>query len=131
VRTARDLIEEAKRRIDLVSCEEARRRLESEVHPPVLIDVREEYEYEISRLGGSVHVSRGVLEMVIEHDYPDRATPMLVYCARGERSALAAAALGELGYTSVASIEGGLHEWQEKGFPVVVPTEQRGPGSGI
>ena len=130
-RTAQDLIEAAKRKITLVSCEETARLLDSVENVPVLIDVREEFEYDMVRLGGSVHICRGVLEMVVEHEYPDRNTPMLIYCSRGDRSALAALTLRTLGYRHVRSIEGGLHRWQEKGLPVVVPNQQRGPGSGI
>jgi rhodanese-related sulfurtransferase len=129
--SARDLIEEAKRRVTLISCDAAKLRLEDSENAPVLIDVREEFEYEMARLGGSVHISRGTLEMAIEHDYPDRNTPIVLYCSSGDRSALAALTLQAMGYHDVASIDGGLHAWQEKNFPVVVPTQQRGPGSGI
>jgi len=130
-RTARDLIREAKRKITLISCEEAMRSLHDVENAPVLIDVREEFEYEMIRLGGSVHISRGTLEMTVEHEYPDRNTAMLIYCSSGDRSALAALTLKELGYRNVASIDGGLHAWQEKGLPVVIPSQQSGPGSGI
>lgn len=130
-RSAKDLIREAKRKITPVSCEEAMRRLNNAQNAPVLIDVREEFEYEMIRLGGSVHISRGTLEMAVEHEYPDRNTPILIYCSSGERSALAALTLMKLGYRHVASIDGGLHAWQEKGLPVVIPSQQSGPGSGI
>jgi len=131
VRTTQQLIDDAKRRIELVTCEEAARRLDVEDPPPVLIDVREEYEYELSHIGGSVHICRGTLEMSVEHDYPDRSTALILYCGRGDRSALAGGTLRRLGYRRVASIDGGLHAWQERNLPVVVPAEQRGPGSGI
>jgi rhodanese-related sulfurtransferase len=130
-RSAGDLIQEAKRRVALVSCEEARRRLEDTSNAPVLIDVREEFEYEMVRLGGSVHISRGTLEMAVEHDYPDRNTPILLYCSSGDRSALAGITLQTMGYHHVSSLDGGLHAWQEKKFPVVTPSQQSGPGSGI
>ena len=131
IRSARDLINEAKRKITLISCEEANRRMDDAENPPVLIDVREQFEYETVRLGASVHISRGTLEMMVENEYPDRNTPILLYCGRGDRSALAALALKRLGYRNVASVEGGLNGWREKGLPVVIPSEQRGPGSGI
>ncbi len=131
IRSAQDFIDEAKREIVVISCEEANRRIEDPEKTPVLIDVREEFEYETVRVGGSVHISRGVLEMMVEHEYPDRNTPILLYCSRGERSALAALTLNRMGYRNVASIEGGLNAWREKGLPVVIPSEQHGPGSGI
>lgn len=129
--TAHDLIAAAKRRITQVSCQEAVQRLANTAHPPVLVDVREEYEYEMVRLAGGVHISRGVLEMEIEHEYPDRDTPLLLYCSRGDRSALAALTLQQLGYRDVASIGGGLHAWQEQGLPVILPRQEGGSGSGI
>lgn len=115
----------------MISCEEAAARLERGPASPVLVDVREEYEYEVAHIGGAVHICRGTLEMSVENDYPDRETQLILYCSRGDRSALAGAVLRELGYRSVASIDGGLHAWREKDLPLVVPSEQRGPGSGI
>ena len=131
IRSVRELIESAKRKIEVISCEEAARRLEGAEAAPVLIDVREEHEYELTHIGGAVHICRGTLEMEVEHDYPDRDTAMILYCSRGDRSALAGVTLRELGYMTVASIDGGLHAWRQKDLPVVVPAEQRGPGSGI
>jgi len=128
-RTVRDLIRDAKRRIEVVACEEAWRRIEEGT--VVLIDVREEFEYEAAHIGGSTHICRGTLEMTAEHEYPDRETPLILYCSRGDRSALAGATLRRLGYRRVASIDGGLHAWRERDLPVVIPGEQRGPGSGI
>lgn len=130
-RSARELIETARAQIVEVGCQEAVARLEAGEKALVLIDVREEHEHDMVRLGGSVHVARGSLEMVVEHDYPDRDTPMILYCAAGDRSALAAATLQEMGYRNVSSLRGGLHAWRDAGFPVLVPAEQRGPGSGI
>src|SRR5713226_8088147 len=92
-RSVRELIESAKRNIDMISCEEAARRLEGTAGAPVLIDVREEHEYELAHIGGAVHICRGTLEMEVEHDYPDRGTAMILYCSRGDRSALAGVTL--------------------------------------
>ncbi len=131
MRSAKELIQEAKLRVTLISCEAAKHRLELPESAPVLIDVREEIEYEMVRLGGSVHISRGTLEMAMEHDYPDRNTSILLYCSSGDRSALAALTLQMMGYRDVASLDGGLHAWQDKKFPVVIPSQQSGPGSGI
>ena len=131
VRSVRELIEDAKRKIEVVSSAEAARRLDVSPAEHVLVDVREEYEYEVAHIGGAVHICRGTLEMSIEHDYPDRATRFILYCSRGDRSALAGAMLRELGYKNVASIDGGMHAWREQDLPLVVPSEQRGSGSGI
>lgn len=130
VRSAADLVADAKRHIREVPIPEAFARL-GEANAPVLVDVREEYEHEMVRLGGSVHVARGALEMTIEHDYPDRDTDLLLYCSRGDRSALAAWTLTQMGYRRVASLEGGLHAWREHGLPVVLPGSVGSEGSGI
>ena len=114
-----------------MDCREAAALLAAGEGPPVLIDVREEHEHELMRLAGSVHIARGTLEMAIEHDVPDRDAAIIVYCASGDRSALAAATLQEMGYPNVASLRGGLHAWRDEGLPVLIPAEQRGPGSGI
>lgn len=131
IRSARELIDDAKTKITEISCTAAKRRLDDRDSSPLLVDVREEFEHDIARLGDSVHISRGTLEMLIDQEYPDRDREILLYCARGDRSALAALTLERMGYRRVASIEGGLHAWRESGLPVVIPSEQRGPGSGI
>src|SRR4051812_46844003 len=72
----------------------------------ITLDVREPDEYEQGALPGAVHIPRGNLESQIEGRVPDRATPIVVYCAGGTRSAFAAKTLGELGYTDVVSMIG-------------------------
>ena len=65
---------------------------------PTLIDVREAAEYESGHLPGATHVPRSLLEMSIERAVPDKSTPLVLYCAAGSRSLLAALSLQELGY---------------------------------
>lgn len=130
VRSSRELIAEARGRIREIPPAEAEKRLAAP-GAPVLIDVRDEYEHEIERLGGSLHVSRGTLEMRIEHEFPDRDTELLLYCASGDRSALAAWTLVGMGYRRVASLAGGLHAWRDQGLPTVLPQAVGGEGSGI
>ncbi|AHF89009.1 Rhodanese-related sulfurtransferase [Opitutaceae bacterium TAV1] len=79
--------------------------------PPVLLDVRETDEFAKGHLPGARHVSRGVLEGNIEDIVPDPATPVVLYCASGNRSALAADNLQRMGYRDVVSLAGGYKAW--------------------
>jgi molybdopterin/thiamine biosynthesis adenylyltransferase/rhodanese-related sulfurtransferase len=87
----------------------------------VLIDVREKDEVDQGHLPGATHIPRGFLELRIEALAPDRKTPIVAYCAGGNRSLLAAAGLQRLGYENVVSMSGGFSQWRNEGNPVVVP----------
>src|SRR5919199_5191947 len=90
---------------------------------PVIVDVREQHEFEESHLPGAVHVPRGHLESRIEGAVGDRSKRVILYCASGQRSALAAHTLKEmLGYEDVASMNGGITLWKDRGYDVEVPT---------
>jgi molybdopterin/thiamine biosynthesis adenylyltransferase/rhodanese-related sulfurtransferase len=89
---------------------------------PVLIDVRETGEWDAGHLPGAKHVPRGYLESRIEGVVGDRDRRIVVYCASGQRSALAANTLKELlGYENVASMTGGITLWKDRGYDVEVP----------
>jgi rhodanese-related sulfurtransferase len=85
---------------------------------PVLVDVREDNEWEKSRIPGAIHVGRGVLEIGIESRVPEKSTPIVVYCQSGRRSAVAADVLMKMGYTNVSSLAGGLSAYQAAGLAV-------------
>ena len=87
----------------------------------IFVDVRERDEWEEGHLPGAVHVSRGNLESRIEAVAPDRAQPVVLYCAVGARSAFAAKTLSELGYDNVTSLAGGFTDWKRNGYEVVLP----------
>jgi len=86
-----------------------------------IIDVRETGEIASGLLPGAKHVPRGFLETRIEGAVPDHSQRVIVYCAGGTRSALAARTLTELGYESVESMTGGITLWKDRGYKVVVP----------
>jgi molybdopterin/thiamine biosynthesis adenylyltransferase/rhodanese-related sulfurtransferase len=94
-----------------------------------VVDVRENEEYVQGYIPGATWISRGVLETKIEDAIPDRDAPIVLYCAGGNRSALAARSLRELGYTNVASMAGGFTAWKRSGYafdvPVVMTPEQK------
>ncbi|MDP8943531.1 MAG: molybdopterin-synthase adenylyltransferase MoeB [Actinomycetota bacterium] len=89
---------------------------------PVLVDVREQHEFEDSHVPGAVHVPRGHLESRIEGAAPDKSQRVVLYCASGNRSALAAQTLEQLlGYEHVESMTGGITLWKDRGYEVEVP----------
>jgi molybdopterin/thiamine biosynthesis adenylyltransferase/rhodanese-related sulfurtransferase len=116
----RELLAQVRREIEEVDVLEARRLVESD-SPPVLVDVRERDEWDEGHLPGAIHIPRGSLESRIERAAPDRETPIVLYCASGNRSVFAARALEELGYDSAVSLAGGIVEWKRSGFPVELP----------
>jgi rhodanese-related sulfurtransferase len=83
----------------------------------VLIDVREDNEYEAGHAAGAKHLGRGIIERDIVQTYPDKSTEIVLYCGGGYRSALAADMLQKMGYTNVWSMDGGWKAWKDAGEP--------------
>jgi len=128
VATYRDLLKQTKAEIREVDTADVEGRLgDPDV---VLLDVREPDEHEQGTIPGSVFIPRGQLESNVENRIPAKNTPVLVYCAGGNRSAFAAKTLDELGYTDVVSMKGGFNRWKDEGrdwqTPQVLSPEQRG-----
>jgi molybdopterin/thiamine biosynthesis adenylyltransferase/rhodanese-related sulfurtransferase len=89
---------------------------------PLLIDVREQHEFEAGHIPGAIHVPRGHLESRIDGKAGDRSQQIVLYCASGQRSALAAHTLQSLlGYEDVASMYGGITLWKDHGYEVETP----------
>jgi rhodanese-related sulfurtransferase len=105
------LADQARRRIEEISPQELARAKPL----PVIIDVRESEEYADGYVARAKHLSRGVLEQKIAELVPDFSTPIVLYCDRGERAALAAENLVKMGYQYVRSLQGGLQNWLESG----------------
>ncbi|MBL9026654.1 MAG: molybdopterin-synthase adenylyltransferase MoeB [Myxococcales bacterium] len=117
-----DLISEVRKQIRIVSLEEIKRRHEQHV-PMVLLDVREKDETRLGYIPGAILLPRGFLELQIEQKIPDKAAPIVVYCAGGVRSALAAKTLLDMGYTNVESANPGFVRWKDLGFPMEHPPQ--------
>ncbi len=113
----RDILQQVKGEIDEISAPQARELLDAP-QPPVLVDVREQDEWDEGYVPGAIHVPRGMLESRIEGLLPDRSSEIVVYCAGGSRSAFAAKTLGELGYENVTSLIGGFTDWKRNGFQI-------------
>jgi rhodanese-related sulfurtransferase len=116
------LTAEAKAKVHEVTATEAR---SLEQGGALLIDVRETEEWAKERAAGAVHLSKGILEVKIEEKVPDPATPIVLYCGGGNRSALAAENLQRMGYTNVASLAGGFKAWKDQGLET--RSSQAGP----
>jgi molybdopterin/thiamine biosynthesis adenylyltransferase/rhodanese-related sulfurtransferase len=117
--TYRDLLHQIKGEITEVDAARARDLIsESEA---AVVDVRERVEWDEGHLPGAVHVPRGNLESRIEAAVPDKARPVVLYCASGNRSAFAAKSLEELGYENVVSLAGGFTDWKRNGLPFDIP----------
>jgi rhodanese-related sulfurtransferase len=95
---------------------ETQRRLEG--GKALLIDVREESEWNAGHARGAIPMGKGVIERDIEARVPDRNAELILYCGGGFRSALAVDNLQKMGYTNVASMAGGWRAWQAGGAPV-------------
>lgn len=111
------LVADAKSRIREVTAAELAR----DALPPGtrVLDVREADELSAGRLPEAEHVSKGVIETRIEELVPVLDTPIVCYCAGGNRSALVADSLAKMGYTAVRSLAGGFKAWVAAGNPVV------------
>src|SRR3954463_11578501 len=100
------LVQDAKRRVNEKSIPEVRAMMDRG-ESLYLIDVREESEYAKDHLPGAIHLGKGIIERDVEKQFPDPATPLVLYCGGGFRSALAADNLQKMGYTNVISMDGG------------------------
>ncbi len=78
----------------------------------VLIDVRDEEEFNAGHIDGATHVPRDALGERIAEVVPDKQTPIVTYCGGGNRGALAADTLQDLGYEDVMSIAGGMANYK-------------------
>jgi sulfur-carrier protein adenylyltransferase/sulfurtransferase len=110
-KTGEDLIEEAKQQIDEVTPEQVR-AMQARNERVVYLDVREPNEWNLGRLPEAVHLPRGNLETKVEA-LVDRNQKVVIYCARGNRSALAALTMKQMGYEKVASMARGFQGWAD------------------
>jgi rhodanese-related sulfurtransferase len=121
-KTFQQLADEAKDRIREMTPHEVAQKLLSEPLQSghwVLIDVRENDEFREGHIPGAHGIGRGVLEYHIAEVVPDTDTEIVLYCRGGNRSALAADSLQEMGYSNVISMSGGFREWaQDVGRPI-------------
>jgi rhodanese-related sulfurtransferase len=110
-----EIVNDSKSRIKEISVSDTQKRM---TEGAVLIDVREDNEWQAAHAAGAEHMGRGIIERDIVQTYPDKGTELILYCGGGYRSALAADMLQKMGYTNVYSMAGGWKAWKDSGAPV-------------
>jgi rhodanese-related sulfurtransferase len=83
----------------------------------LLVDTREDNEWNRGHIRGAVHLGKGIIERDIEARMPDKEQEIILYCGGGFRSALAAENLQKMGYKNVVSMDGGWRRWVALGYP--------------
>ncbi len=111
------LVDDAKTRVRETTVDAIKSRLDRGDNF-TLVDVREESEYAKDHLPGAIHLGKGIIERDIEARVPELTAEVVLYCGGGFRSALAADNLQKMGYTNVISMDGGIRDWREKGYPL-------------
>lgn len=87
----------------------------------VLIDTREDSEWQAGHAKDAIHLSKGIIERDIETAVPDKDKTLVLYCGGGFRSAMVADNLQKMGYKNPISLDGGWRAWNEAGLPVEKP----------
>jgi rhodanese-related sulfurtransferase len=111
------IVTDTKKRISEISIDDYKRMREAAL-PHILVDVREESEWNAAHAQGAIHLSKGVIERDIEKTVPDPSSCVVLYCGGGYRSALAADNLQKMGYRNVLSLDGGWRAIEASGLPV-------------
>jgi rhodanese-related sulfurtransferase len=122
MKTAHDLVVQAKQAVQEISVEQAVAAIQT---CDVLIDVREADEYAAGHLPGAIHMSRGMLEFKMAGNPKMQARDLniVLYCKTSGRAALSAKSLADMGYTHVRSIAGGVDAWVAAGHEVYKPAQ--------
>src|SRR5262249_48901306 len=114
--TYRELLQQVRAEISEIDAARARELVDG--REALVVDVREQDEWDEGHIPGAVHIPRGHLESRIERAAPDTTQPIVLYCPAGNRSALAAKTLEEMGYEDVVSVAAGFTDWKRNGYPV-------------
>jgi rhodanese-related sulfurtransferase len=122
----KSLVADAKQQIREISVQDALQRLQNS--NARILDVREPVEFAKGTAENALHTPRGMLEAKADREYAgrdpalqDRSQELLLICKSGQRSALAAVSLVQMGFTNVVSVAGGFDDWVKQGLPVVIP----------
>jgi rhodanese-related sulfurtransferase len=123
IKSASQLVQQAKQEIENLTPQQVKDELSKQ--NVILVDIREGEELQQNgKIEGAVHAPRGMLEFYADSTLPyhkpefDKSNRLILQCASGGRSALAAKRLKEMGYDNVAHLDGGLKAWMEEGLPV-------------
>ncbi|HTK82686.1 MAG TPA: rhodanese-like domain-containing protein [Bacteroidota bacterium] len=111
------LVDDAKSRIRQTNPEEVKARLDKG-EKLLLVDTREDREWDKGHIKGAIHLGKGIIERDIDKSVPGKNQEIILYCGGGYRSALSADNLQKMGYTNVVSMDGGWRKWSELGYPI-------------
>ena len=111
------LVDDAKTRVKEIDIDRYKQMVASG-DPHMLVDVREDNEWDSGHVSGAVHLGKGIIERDIEKTAPDKDSKLVLYCGGGFRSALAADALRKMGYAQAISLDGGWRALQASGLPL-------------
>ena len=111
------IVDDAKTRVRETNADDVKKKMDQD-GKFTLVDVREESEFAKDHLPNAIHLGKGVIERDIEARVPDLNAEIILYCGGGFRSALAADNLQKMGYKNVISMDGGIRDWREKGYPL-------------
>jgi rhodanese-related sulfurtransferase len=111
------LVNDAKSRIQEIDIA-AYKKMVAVKEAHLLVDTREDNEWQAGHMAGAVHLSKGIIERDIEAKVPDKSTRIVLYCGGGFRSALAADNLQKMGYTNAISLDGGWRALKDSGLQV-------------
>jgi len=111
------LVEQALSKVPEVDVYQVKNRLDKG-EQFVLIDVREDNEWNLGRIPTAIHLGKGIIERDIESVVEDRNAELILYCQGGFRSALAAESINKMGYQNVFSMSGGFGAWVENEFSI-------------
>lgn len=115
------LVDKIKPQIKELTVADLNKKINSQ-HRFYLIDVRERDEFQQESIVHAIPLSKGIIERDIEKYIPDFEVEIVVYCSGGFRSCLVADNLQKMGYSQVASLQGGLRAWLEAGYPLIKMT---------
>jgi rhodanese-related sulfurtransferase len=111
------IVDQSKSRVREISVEQVRTDQDKGVDF-VLVDTREDSEWARGHAAGAMHLGKGVIERDVVAKIPELDRHIVLYCGGGYRSALAADALQQMGYTNVFSLAGGWRAWNDAQMPV-------------
>jgi len=131
MKTFMQLVDETASSITEIMPWDLEEKLDAE-HPPLLIDIREPYEFDSMHIKGSINVPRGILETACEFNFEEtvpalaraRDEEVVLLCRSGNRTVMAAAIMQQLGYRKVLSMKSGLRGWNDYEQPMVDKDEQ-------
>jgi molybdopterin/thiamine biosynthesis adenylyltransferase/rhodanese-related sulfurtransferase len=114
-----ELLQQGGEAVPTIGVEDARSLLDGET---VFLDVREQNEWDLGHVPGALHLPRAQVAGKVQQEIADKSRRVVVYCARGSRSAVAGAELRALGYERVENLIDGFVGWEQRGLPTIVPS---------